>query len=56
MIVRVKTVYLLPILTGLFIGTSYIPFPPWAILFGLVPLIIATLRETDRLRNLPTTP
>lgn len=55
MIVRVKTVYLLPILTGLFIGTSYIPFPPWAILFGLVPLIIATLRETDRLRNLPTT-
>lgn len=32
---------LLPILAGLFIGTSYIPFPPWAILFGLAPLFVA---------------
>lgn len=26
------------ILTGIFIGTSYIPFPPWAIFFCFVPL------------------
>jgi apolipoprotein N-acyltransferase len=32
---------LLPILTGLFIGTSYIPFPPWAILFGIAPVAVA---------------
>lgn len=31
---------LLPIVSGLFIGTSYIPFPPWAIFFGLVPLFL----------------
>ena len=28
----------LPILSGIFIGTSYIPFPPWASLFAFVPL------------------
>jgi apolipoprotein N-acyltransferase len=28
----------LPLLSGFLIGTSYIPFPPWAALFGLVPL------------------
>jgi apolipoprotein N-acyltransferase len=32
--------YSLPILAGLLIGTSYIPFPPWAIFFGLVPLFV----------------
>ena len=32
--------YKLPILSGVFIGTSYIPFPPWAIFFCLVPLIL----------------
>ena len=30
-----------PILTGLLIGTSYIPFPPWAMLFGISPLAVA---------------
>ncbi len=30
--------WLLPILSGIFIGTSYIPFPPWASLFCFVPL------------------
>lgn len=29
---------LLPVLSGIFIGTSYIPFPPWASLFCFVPL------------------
>ena len=30
--------WLLPVLSGVLIGTSYIPFPPWAALFGFVPL------------------
>jgi apolipoprotein N-acyltransferase len=30
--------YKLPIFSGLIIGTSYIPFPPWGILFGYLPL------------------
>jgi apolipoprotein N-acyltransferase len=37
--------YLLPLLSGLFIGTSYIPFPPWALLFCFVPLWLFWLRE-----------
>lgn len=30
--------YLAPFISGVLIGTSYIPFPPWAVLFGYVPL------------------
>ena len=30
--------YKLPLISGLLIGTSYIPFPPWASLFCFVPL------------------
>ncbi len=33
-------VYRLPILSGILIGTSYIPFWPWALFFGLVPLFL----------------
>lgn len=33
-----KSQWLLPLLSGIFIGTSYIPFPPWAALFCFVPL------------------
>lgn len=33
-----KITWLLPVLSGLLIGTSYIPFPPWASLFCFVPL------------------
>lgn len=41
--------YRLPILAGLFIGTSYIPFPPWALFFCLVPLwIFATRAQSLR--------
>lgn len=40
----------LPILSGVFIGTSYIPFPPWASLFCFVPLWIFW-REQTRLRE-----
>jgi apolipoprotein N-acyltransferase len=37
--------YGLPLLTGVLIGTSYIPFPPWALLFCHVPLRIFWLRD-----------
>jgi apolipoprotein N-acyltransferase len=40
----VNKALLLPILTGLFIGTSYIPFPPWAMLFGIAPLAVAIVQ------------
>ncbi len=39
--------YWLPILSGIFIGTSYIPFPPWAALFCFVPLWIFWQRQTE---------
>jgi len=38
---------LLSILSGLLIGTSYIPFPPWALLFCLVPYFLFTIRATQ---------
>ena len=40
-VLRVKSRIVFPILTGLLIGTSYIPFPPWAMLFGIAPLAVA---------------
>ena len=42
--------WLLPIVSGLFIGTSYIPFPPWASLFCFVPLWLFWNRQ-DSLKN-----
>ena len=41
--------WLLPVLSGIFIGTSYIPFPPWASVFGFIPLWIFWEQQT-RLR------
>jgi apolipoprotein N-acyltransferase len=43
--------YRLPLLSGLFLGTSYIPFPPWALFFCLVPLWLFWLRE-DSVRKI----
>lgn len=37
----------LPILSGIFIGTSYIPFPPWASLFCFVPLWLFWSRQSE---------
>lgn len=37
--------YSLPILSGILIGTSYIPFPPWALLFCITPLWLFWQRE-----------
>lgn len=39
--------YSLPILSGILVGTSYIPFPPWATLFALVPLWYWWLKQTS---------
>ena len=36
----------LPVLSGILIGTSYIPFPPWASLFCFVPLWLFWSRQT----------
>jgi len=38
--------WLLPVLSGFFIGTSYIPFPPWASLFGFIPLWLFWQQQT----------
>ncbi|MFA5983566.1 MAG: apolipoprotein N-acyltransferase [Methylococcaceae bacterium] len=39
--------WFLPILSGVFIGTSYIPFPPWAALFCFVPLWLFWQQQTQ---------
>lgn len=39
--------WLLPVLSGIFIGTSYIPFPPWASLFCFVPLWLFWSQQTS---------
>ena len=44
--------YLLPVLSGILAGTSYIPFPPWALLFCFVPLWLFWLREESWTRIL----
>jgi apolipoprotein N-acyltransferase len=36
--------YSLPLFSGILIGTSYIPFPPWALAFCYAPLWLWTLR------------
>ncbi len=45
-----KPNWYLPILSGFFIGTSYIPFPPWASLFGFIPLWLFWSQQS-RLKN-----
>ena len=40
-----------PVLSGLLIGTGYIPFPPWAVFFCFVPLWLFALNN-DRLKPL----
>ncbi|MDE0119250.1 MAG: apolipoprotein N-acyltransferase [Bdellovibrionales bacterium] len=38
--------YSLPLLSGLLMGTSYMPFPPWAIFFCYIPLWLFALKQT----------
>lgn len=42
-----RSEWLLPVLSGILIGTSYIPFPPWASLFCFVPLWLFWQRQTQ---------
>lgn len=44
--------YSLPILAGIFIGTTYIPFFPWALTFCLVPLWYFWLQNKNSLRTI----
>jgi len=46
MSINLRSPWLLPVLSGFFIGTSYIPFPPWASLFGFVPLWLFWAQQT----------
>ena len=39
--------YSLPLLSGLLMGTSYMPFPPWAIFFCYIPLWLFALKQTQ---------
>lgn len=38
--------WLLPILSGVMIGTSFVPFPPWAAMFCFIPLWIFWEQQT----------
>jgi apolipoprotein N-acyltransferase len=54
MIERIKKIfkhYQWPIISGLMVGTSYIPFPPWAILFCYLPLWYFALRKAENLKQ-----
>ena len=42
----------LPILSGILAGTSYIPFPPWAVLFCFIPLWHFCLKNTQKIKLL----
>ena len=37
--------YSLPLLSGFLMGTSYIPFPPWALFFCYIPLWLFALKQ-----------
>ncbi len=41
----------LGVLTGIFAGTTFIPFPPWAVFFIYVPLLISFFEETSLRRH-----
>lgn len=45
-------IFSLPILSGILAGTSYIPFPPWAVLFCFIPLWHFCLKNTQEVKLL----
>ena len=45
--------YFMPILSGILIGTSYIPFPAWALGFCYLPLWWSVLKITETQETLP---
>lgn len=40
-----------PLLSGVFVGTTFIPFPPWALLFCYVPLWIFATQDNISVRK-----
>jgi len=44
----------LSVLTGIFVGTSYIPFPAWALMFCYLPLWFALVRAESEKTSLKT--
>lgn len=50
-IFRIALQYRLPILSGLLIGTSYIPFYPWALFFCVTPLFLFWWRRAQSVRQ-----
>lgn len=42
----------LPILSGILAAVSYIPFPPWAVLFCFIPLWKFCLKNTQKIKTL----
>lgn len=44
--------FLLSLLSGILVGTSYIPFKGWALLFCYIPLWVATLRLSEENNSL----
>ncbi len=43
--------YRWPILSGFLVGTTYVPFPPWALLFAYAPLWVFVLNEQTDLKK-----
>ncbi len=46
--INLKSPLTLSILTGIFLGTSTIPFPPWALFFCLAPLFYIWVNENPK--------
>ena len=44
--------YTFPLISGVLIGTSYIPFPPWALFFCMAPLWHFCLKHPKNLKKL----
>jgi len=44
--------FFLPILSGILAAVSYIPFPPWAVLFCFIPLWSFCLKNTQKIKTL----
>ena len=51
-VIHFLSFFKLPLLSGVLIGTSYIPFPPWALFFCFVPLWYFCLKHQSHLKHL----
>lgn len=48
---KLANLYFLPIVSGILIGTSYIPFPPWALFFCYTPLFYFWLNRAENIKQ-----